>query len=168
MYMVGTPANTLTFSLTMRSRAAGPSNRGMSTSVAPTRNPAFITTVWPKEWNSGRTASVTSSGSSLTTSNALIVAFHSMLSCVRIAPFGFPVVPDVYRITASSVGRRGTSASIGSTCMASWSMRRTSEKSASESMTEYSLTPAISAPLAASGSSGAAVTRMAHSESVRV
>ncbi len=55
-YMVGTPANDVTFSRFMSSRAATGSNRGIRTMVACRRNPVFMTTVWPNEWNSGSVA----------------------------------------------------------------------------------------------------------------
>jgi len=34
------------------------------------------------------------------------IAFPTMLACVSSAPFGWPVVPDVYRMTAVSCGSR--------------------------------------------------------------
>jgi len=90
------------------SRAVAPSNRGSSTSVAPTRKAAFIAQVWPKEWNSGKQPSTTSSRQSSMMSVADSDAFSTMLSWVSTAPLGLPVVPLVYRITASSSGSRET------------------------------------------------------------
>lgn len=45
MYMVGTPAKTVTFRSIIRSSAAAPSKRGISSTEAPARNAAFMTTV---------------------------------------------------------------------------------------------------------------------------
>ena len=45
MYMVGTPMKTFTFSVTISSSAAAPSNRGSSTRVEPAKKPAFIAQV---------------------------------------------------------------------------------------------------------------------------
>ena len=93
--MVGTPMNTLTCSVTINSSAAAPSKRGSSTSVDPAKKPAFIAQVCPKEWNSGRQPRITSSLVSWTTEVAVTIAFITMLSWVRTAPLGVPVVCEV-------------------------------------------------------------------------
>ena len=51
-------------------------------------------TVWPKEWNSGSTASATSSWLNPTMSR-VATAFITMLAWVSSAPLGLPVVPEV-------------------------------------------------------------------------
>ena len=38
----------------------------------------------------------------------VLVLFHQKLPCVSIAPFGRPVVPEVYMIMATSSARAGT------------------------------------------------------------
>ena len=54
-YIVGTPAKKLTFSASMSWSAASASKRGSITMVPPKAKAPFWITVWPKEWNSGRT-----------------------------------------------------------------------------------------------------------------
>ncbi len=94
-YIVGTPTNTVTPVPSMTSMTVAGSNRGTSEMVAPTRNPPFMTTVCPKEWNSGRAPKMTSSPRMSIESYTETVAFHRTLSCVSTAPLGLPVVPDV-------------------------------------------------------------------------
>jgi len=95
MYMVGTPANTVTFSSTSIASASPGSNRGISTMDAPTKNPAFITTVCPNEWKSGSAPKITSSFRMWITEVAVTIAFIAMFRCVSTAPLGEPVVPEV-------------------------------------------------------------------------
>ncbi len=67
-------------------------------------------------WNSGANTSVTSDSSMSSVHDALAL-FHQKLPWVSIAPFGRPVVPDVYMITAvasastASVSVTGSAAS---------------------------------------------------------
>lgn len=93
-YIVGTPAKNVTFSSPINDSAVFGSNLGSSTRVAPVPKPAFICTVWPKEWNSG---SVTRWTSWSTTPNSRwqVSALSTMLACDSSAPFGSPVVPLV-------------------------------------------------------------------------
>src|SRR5215207_10733046 len=60
LYIVGTPANSVTLSRSMISSALAGSNRGMNVSVAPESAQAFMQHVWPKEWNRGSAPSTTS------------------------------------------------------------------------------------------------------------
>ena len=92
--MVGTPENSVTFSLSMRPRQRPGSNRGASTMVAALRNAASICTTCPNTWNSGSATSTTSSGRT-SPSSTQISAFISRLEWVSIAPLGRPVVPEV-------------------------------------------------------------------------
>ncbi len=93
-YMVGTPAKNVTRSDSISASARAASNRGSSTTVAAVANPAFICTVWPKEWNSGRAARWTSCGCT-PNSRFASSAFCTMLLWVSSAPLGLPVVPLV-------------------------------------------------------------------------
>ncbi|SKS03675.1 Uncharacterised protein [Mycobacteroides abscessus subsp. abscessus] len=54
-------------------------------------------------WNNGATATVTSSPRRPMSVPRTLIAFHSRLSWVRIAPLGRPVVPDVYMMNAGSL-----------------------------------------------------------------
>ena len=94
LYIVGTPANSVTLSRSMISSAFAGSKRGMNVSVAPDSAHAFMQHVWPKEWNSGSAPSTMSSSSKPNRSRDAW-AFLSMLSWVSSAPLGWPVVPDV-------------------------------------------------------------------------
>ena len=94
LYIVGTPANSVTLSRSMISSAFAGSKRGMNVSVAPDSAHAFMQHVWPKEWNSGSAPSTTSP-SSVWNSPCDAFALASMFSCVSSAPLGWPVVPDV-------------------------------------------------------------------------
>ena len=72
------------------------SNRGSSTSVAPTEKPAFSCTVDPNEWNSGsvircRSCSVASDPNS----RLQVSALSTRLEWDSSAPLGWPVVPLV-------------------------------------------------------------------------
>ena len=93
-YMVGTPAKKVTCSACISSSTVAASNRGSSTIVAPAANPAFICTIWPKEWNSGSTSRCTSCGCG-PNSRFASSALCTMLLCVSSAPLGCPVVPLV-------------------------------------------------------------------------
>ena len=93
---------------------------------------------------------------------AVTIAFITMLSWVRTAPFGEPVVPEVYRMTASSDGSRETWVAIASISAA----RRSSRSTSSPPITASSLTPACSAAGAPWASSGAAAISMVACESV--
>ncbi len=53
-------------------------------------------------WNSGAAAIVTSVEAMPGPAESMLIAFHSMLSWVSTAPFGRPVVPEVYMITQGS------------------------------------------------------------------
>ena len=88
------------------------SKRGSSVSVAPTPIAVLSPQVRPKTWNSGRPPKTTSSGkipNNLPDSSAFFVN----PACVSSAPFGVPVVPDVYRITAVSSSSRSTTSAAG-------------------------------------------------------
>ncbi|MDX6223585.1 MAG: hypothetical protein QOD91_2639 [Frankiales bacterium] len=95
MYIVGTPWNSVTPCASISSSAPAPSNLGIITTVAPVKNDAFITQVWPNEWNSGSTARTTSSTEISMMLVAESWAFISMLRCDITAPLGWPVVPEV-------------------------------------------------------------------------
>ena len=70
---MGTPSKTVTPCSRMSSSALLPSKRGIRTSVAAPRKPAFIAQVWPKVWNSG--SRITSAVRRLMTSDAVRWAF---------------------------------------------------------------------------------------------
>jgi hypothetical protein len=68
---------------------------------------AFWMQVWPNEWKSGSVASAVSSCATGRSFGSTTAQFTNRFECVSSAPFGLPVVPDVYRITAVSVGSVG-------------------------------------------------------------
>jgi hypothetical protein len=139
------------------SSALAASKRSVSTIVAPARKQVSIPQIWPKVWNSGRQPNSTSSGRKSKGESIPTVTFMVTLSWVSIAPFGRPVVPEVYRITARSSGAHGRWAAIGSARSASRSRRGASHSCSARTVS--SGTSAISAPLRPSASSGPAQTR---------
>ncbi len=62
-----------------------------------------VVTFSPPMWNSGAAVSVMSSGFE-DSAKAALTLFHSRLPWVSMAPFGRPVVPEVYMMTAVSWG----------------------------------------------------------------
>ena len=95
-YIVGTPAKKVTPSCSISVSAGPASKRGSSTTVPPKAKPAFMITVWPKEWNSGSThSSVSGLSASAPKSASLASALLIMLRCISSAPLGWPVVPEV-------------------------------------------------------------------------
>ena len=113
MYMLGTAASTDTRAASIRLSAWSGVKRGSKATVAQAAKAAFIDTVWPKAWNRGRPPKMTSSAVKPKTFTQLR-AFEKIFAWLRVAPFGRPVVPEVYRITAGScsfttAGASGTS-----------------------------------------------------------
>ncbi len=145
LYIVGTPWNSVILSRSMISSAFSASKRGIMDTMAWACTAPLSVHVWPKLWNSG---SAPSSLSSLEISprwSAATVQFLYMFEWVSSAPLGWPVVPDVYRITAVSSGSRSSS---------TWAGSSTSPSSFSNSpgLTRMHSTPASSAPLVAGSS----------------
>jgi hypothetical protein len=105
-YMAGTPNIDVTRYFSMFSSTIPGSNICSMTTVAPFRNASSGVTLRPPMWNSGATTSVISSELASSARNALML-FQMMLPWVSIAPFGRPVVPDVYMISATSVMATG-------------------------------------------------------------
>ncbi len=90
--------------------------------------------------------------------------------CEPTAPFGVPVVPEVYRIVAAASGFIGVWRTIGVAASASASRRATGappSSSPSGARTVASGTPARAAAGAASASMGAAATTRSASASAR-
>ena len=107
MYIAGTPWNTVTPSRRMTSSARPASNRGIRVSRPPAWIVALSAQVWPNAWYSGsapRTTSSTPSASIRATVSALLPRF----AWVSSMPFGRPVVPALYRMTAVSSAVLGT------------------------------------------------------------
>jgi hypothetical protein len=85
-----------------RRAVAGENARGSTTVDRPTS--AVVTVqVRPPTWFSGIALTYTSSGPADIRAACARPA-PSRLACVSTAPFGRPVVPEVYRITAGSAG----------------------------------------------------------------
>ena len=101
-YMVGTPSKIVTASRWMISSALAPSNLGSSVSVPAAATVAFSPQVRPKTWNSGRQPITTSSLLFFSSVCAVSWALRTRPAWVSSAPFGWPVVPEVYKMTASS------------------------------------------------------------------
>ena len=101
-YMVGTPSKTVTLSRCVMSSALAGSNLGSSVSVAAFATEAFSPQVSPNTWNSGRQPMTTLSGVPSSSVRAVTVALPVSPSWVSSAPLGLPVVPEVYKMTASS------------------------------------------------------------------
>ena len=93
-YMLGTPAKTVTSSRARISSALAGSKRGSSVTVAPAWTTPLSATVWPKTWKNGRAPNMTSPGAR-SKRPADSAALARRLWCVRTAPLGRPVVPEV-------------------------------------------------------------------------
>ena len=88
-YIVGTPAKKVTSSRSISASAGPASKRGSRTTVPPKAKPAFMITVWPKEWKSGSTHSnVSGLSASAPKSASLESALLIMLRCISSAPLG--------------------------------------------------------------------------------
>ena len=92
--MVGILVQLVTFQREIMRPASSRSQRGMMTSVAPSRIPACITLTMPVMWNIGTTTSTTLSAEPLPHS-PLATALCMMLAWVCMQPLGRPVVPLV-------------------------------------------------------------------------
>ena len=144
-YMVGTPSKIVTVSRWMISSALAPSNLGSSVSVPPAATVAFSPQVRPKTWNSGRQPIVTSSVPFCSRVRVTRSALLVMLAWVSWAPFGLPVVPEVYKMTASSSPPRPDCSPAG-TCPASRPTR--SAVSATRTWAPASVAPLAASPAA--------------------
>ena len=71
------------------------------TLVPPKWNAGLAKTLRPPVWNNGSTTRLTMSGP-VSKNSTWLTAFQNVMPWVMIAPFGRPVVPDVY-ITVSTV-----------------------------------------------------------------
>src|SRR5438094_6311080 len=87
----------------MRSSTVAGSKRYPSTIGIGTRNPTVMWAMSPVMWNSGATPRTLSSGVSDIQSR-YAVELNTTLAWVFMAPFGGPVVPDVYVRKATSSG----------------------------------------------------------------
>jgi hypothetical protein len=112
--MVGTPWKIVTRSRSRISSALPGSKRGIIDRVEPVYTEQFSEQVCPKEWNSGRAPSRTSSEAISARVPAAISTLRRRFEWVSSAPFGLPVVPDVYRITAVSWSSTSTTSRAGS------------------------------------------------------
>ncbi|CAB5031864.1 unannotated protein [freshwater metagenome] len=112
---VGTPTKFVTFSREMSSRAFSASHLYMMTSFNPATQQLIMTGMQPVTWKSGtmRMKLVGNAlGSGFDPSRRLSTARRNekpisaeiIARCVDTAPFGRPVVPEVYKIVASSSG----------------------------------------------------------------
>ncbi|ADH05777.1 hypothetical protein BMB171_C0961 [Bacillus thuringiensis BMB171] len=101
MYIVGTPAKIVgSYVRQIRNTSFG-LNFGNIKIVAPFTIGAFTATVKQNTWNIGSAATTRSSAVYCKYEATSLALLYKFL-CVNIAPFGFPVVPEVYRITATS------------------------------------------------------------------
>ncbi len=158
-YMVGTPSKIVTWSRWMISSALAGSNLGSSVSVPPTATVAFSPQVKPNTWNSGRQPITTSPELLFSSVRAVRSALRTMLAWVSWAPLGLPVVPEVYKMTASSESPRSDRPAAGA-CPASRS-------AASGVATVMAWAPASAAPLAASPAAVCQASTTLAPESVR-
>ena len=125
--IVGTPTKLVTRSCSISSSARFGSHLYVMTSLAPLTNDPSITGTRPVTWNSGTHSmnavcgappSSTEAGSSgsrrLPTAARAAKASNALSTarCVETAPFGRPVVPEVYRIVMSSSGSMSTSGNV--------------------------------------------------------
>ena len=92
--MVGMLVQPVTFQREIMRPASSRSQRGMMTSVAPSRMPACITLTMPVMWNIGTTTSKTASAEPLP-QRPPAIALCMIVACVCMQPLGRPVVPLV-------------------------------------------------------------------------
>ena len=144
-YMVGTPSKIVTASRWMISSALAPSNLGSRVSVPPAATVAFSPQVRPKTWNSGRQPIITSSVPFCSRVRVTTAALLVTLAWVSWAPFGLPVVPEVYKMTALSSPPR-SDCSLAGACPASRPAR--SAVSATRTWAPASVAPLAASPAA--------------------
>ena len=108
LYIVGTPWKTVTRSRSRISSALSGRKRGSIVTVEPVAIALFIVQVCPNEWKSGSAPSSTSSSVKPASLPPVALQLRYRFAWVSSAPFGVPVVPDVYRITAVSSASRTT------------------------------------------------------------
>src|SRR5438309_1923064 len=121
MNIAGTPNMVVIRCFSMSSSTRPGSNICSTMTVAPFHSEGIGVTLSPPMWKSGATASVRSSDNPSKASDALML-FHRMFPCDSIAPFGWPVVPDVYMIQATESSGTGKSRSVSR-----WSWMRSSK-----------------------------------------
>ena len=92
--MVGTPANTVGLCILDNPKIPFGLNFGAMRRVAPIMSGALSATVRQNTWNMGR-AVMTRSCSLIWRYVPTSHAFEYTFLCVSMAPFGFPVVPEV-------------------------------------------------------------------------
>src|SRR5262245_50620752 len=102
MNMVGTPNSRVTRYCVTAWAAAAAWKRVMTSSVAPADSGTLSTPDMPPLWNMGMAPSATSAPGSKAYQRANCSVLVTMLRCVSMAPLGTPVVPPVYRRTATS------------------------------------------------------------------
>lgn len=105
--MVGTPAMMVSRSRRSISSIDAGSNRASNDIEPPTVKVAIMTDAWPNTWNSGSPVPVRSALEARLLS-APISPADSRFPTVSWAPFGRPVVPEVYRMAAVSSRSRST------------------------------------------------------------
>ncbi|HEY5120300.1 MAG TPA: hypothetical protein VII84_01885 [Acidimicrobiales bacterium] len=98
-YMAGTPNKVEMPCSSIASRAAPGSKFRCRTTSPPRCIVTNVVTLSPPMWNSGAAARVVSPTA---IEYSEFTLFHAMLPWVNMAPFGRPVVPDVYMIRATS------------------------------------------------------------------
>jgi hypothetical protein len=108
MNIEGTPSNMVARSRTIAVSTATGSNRGMSDIVHPNRTQTSRMLDIPNTWNNGSTV-ITMSEGCTPNSRPGISAFMYICMWLSSAPFGRPVVPEVYMMTAVSVISRWAS-----------------------------------------------------------
>ena len=99
--IAGTPKIVVTPYFGTSASAATGSKLRWRTISPPFCSVSSVVTLSPPMWNSGANTSVTSS-SRMSSVLAALALFHQKLACVSIAPFGRPVVPEVYMMTATA------------------------------------------------------------------
>ena len=144
----------------MISSALAGSNLGSSVSVPAAATVAFSPQVRPNTWNSGRHPIITSFGCWFFSSvREVRVALRTSPSWVSSAPLGRPVVPEVYRMTASSSPPRPDASSAAVT--------PSSRPARSGVSAAIIWAPASAAPLAASPAAACHATTALAPESPR-
>src|SRR5207249_6180191 len=139
--IVATPGKTLTPRSRIDPSTASGENRSRRPTVAPVTRGASSAPFSPYEWDSGRTASTTSSAVSAMTGSIHDATPAATACCESTAPFGAPVEPEVYRINAgaSLLGDGQSHSSAATACTTTAGARSRSEEHTSELQSRFDL-----------------------------
>ena len=125
--IAGTPNIVVTRCAAMSASARPGSKARCRMMSPPFWNVTSVVTLRPPMWKIGAGVSVTSFCSTSKACSALML-FHQKLPCVSMAPFGRPVVPEVYMIIATSSSPTSTRGAGGGAALVQFASSSTTSK----------------------------------------